>query len=136
VSAAAVIGFLYTAGAVLLRGVQVQAAPALSLQSMRMHIVSVLLVPTVHFRAPSCCHSDCHALPPTTGCPPALLLPVKAVAARPDHWAGVALWHTDVRSLYAISIVVFGFNCHANVVSVFAELADYPHRLISRLPAE
>lgn len=31
--------------------------------------------------------------------------------------------------------VVFGFNCHANVVSVFYELEHYPDRIISRLPA-
>jgi hypothetical protein len=31
--------------------------------------------------------------------------------------------------------VVFGFNCHANVVSVFYELEHYPDKIISRLPA-
>uniref|UniRef100_A0A383V4T9 Amino acid transporter transmembrane domain-containing protein n=1 Tax=Tetradesmus obliquus TaxID=3088 RepID=A0A383V4T9_TETOB len=81
VSFAAVLGFMYTAGAVLVRGTQ-------------------------------------------------------AVSARPDPWAGVTLFNTDIQALYSISIVVFGFNCHANVVSVFYELEHYPHRLISQLPAE
>ncbi|KAF6257139.1 transmembrane amino acid transporter protein-domain-containing protein [Scenedesmus sp. NREL 46B-D3] len=81
VSFAAVLGFLYTAGAVLVRGTQ-------------------------------------------------------AITAKPDPWAGVTLLNTDIQALYAISIVVFGFNCHANVVSVFYELEHYPHRLITQLPAE
>jgi hypothetical protein len=34
-----------------------------------------------------------------------------------------------------VTAVVFGFNCHANVVSVFYELEHYPDRIISRLPA-
>jgi sodium-coupled neutral amino acid transporter 7/8 len=63
---------------------------------------------------------------------PALL---QAVAARDEHWADIKLFHFDIQALYAISIVVFGFNCHANVVSVFYELEHYPDRIISRLPA-
>lgn len=43
---------------------------------------------------------------------------LQAVSARPDPWAGVTLFNTDIQALYSISIVVFGFNCHANVVSV------------------
>ncbi|KAF6255255.1 transmembrane amino acid transporter protein-domain-containing protein [Scenedesmus sp. NREL 46B-D3] len=59
---------------------------------------------------------------------------VQAAAARPDPMAGISLFHFDLRSLYAVSIVVFGFNCHANVVGVFWELEHYPHKLIPRLP--
>ena len=81
VSAGAVAGFLYTSGAVLLRGAQ-------------------------------------------------------AVAARsPDPWAGVALWQADPRrALYAVSILVFGFNSSANTVSIFSELEPWPHRLVVVLP--
>lgn len=61
---------------------------------------------------------------------------VQAVASRPDHFDGISLFNFDVKALYSISIVVFGFNCHANVVSVFYELEHYPSRLISRLPAK
>lgn len=43
---------------------------------------------------------------------------LQAITAKPDPWAGVTLLNTDIQALYAISIVVFGFNCHANVVSV------------------
>ncbi|KAF8059975.1 slc38a7 [Scenedesmus sp. PABB004] len=64
-----------------------------------------------------------------------LLRGLQAVAARPDPWAGVALFRGDVTALYAISIAVYGFNCHANVVSVFYELEHYPSPLIPRLPA-
>jgi amino acid permease len=60
---------------------------------------------------------------------------LQAVAARDEHWADIKLFHFDIQALYAISIVVFGFNCHANVVSVFYELEHYPDRIISRLPA-
>jgi hypothetical protein len=43
---------------------------------------------------------------------------LQAVSSRPDPWPGVTLFNTDIQALYSISIVVFGFNCHANVVSV------------------
>jgi sodium-coupled neutral amino acid transporter 7/8 len=49
--------------------------------------------------------------------------------------ADVRLFHFDLTALYSLSIVVFGFNCHANLVGVFYELEHYPHRLVSRLPA-
>jgi hypothetical protein len=51
-------------------------------------------------------------------CPLLGLCALQAVSARPDPWAGVTLFNTDIQALYSISIVVFGFNCHANVVSV------------------
>lgn len=41
---------------------------------------------------------------------------------RPDLMAGVRLFEMDYDSLFAIPIVVFGFNCHAMVVSIFQEL--------------
>ena len=59
----------------------------------------------------------------------------QTVFNRPDRWANIQLFHFDIQALYAISIVVFGFNCHANVVGVFYELEHYPHRLIHTLPA-
>lgn len=60
---------------------------------------------------------------------------IQAAAARPDPMAGISLFNVDLRSLYSISIVVFGFNCHANVVGVFWELEHYPNKLIPRLPS-
>ena len=35
-------------------------------------------------------------------------------------WADIALFHWDYQALFAIPIVVFGFNCHANVVTIFS----------------
>eukprot|EP00878_Enallax_costatus_P031957 GHUV01035035.1.p1 GENE.GHUV01035035.1~~GHUV01035035.1.p1 ORF type:complete len:465 (+),score=99.11 GHUV01035035.1:975-2369(+) len=60
---------------------------------------------------------------------------IQAVKSRPDPWSEITLFNVDVNALYAISIVVFGFNCHANVVSVFYELEHYPHPLLPGLPA-
>ena len=42
------------------------------------------------------------------------------VAARPPghHFDDVALFHANFHSLFAIPIVVFGFNCHTNVVTI------------------
>ena len=34
--------------------------------------------------------------------------------------ADIALFHWDYQALFAIPIVVFGFNCHANVVTIFS----------------
>eukprot|EP00775_Hariotina_reticulata_P008954 gene8954-9130_t len=59
----------------------------------------------------------------------------QTVINRPDRWGNIQLFHFDIQALYAVSIVVFGFNCHANVVGVFYELEHYPHRLINTLPA-
>lgn len=56
--------------------------------------------------------------------------------ARPNPWGDIQLFGVDVQALYAVSIVVFGFNCHANVVSVFAEMEHYPNRIFMRLPAK
>jgi hypothetical protein len=49
---------------------------------------------------------------------------LQAVSARPDPWAGMKLFNTDIQALYSISIVVFGFNCHANVVSVSSATSE------------
>jgi len=35
-------------------------------------------------------------------------------------FAGVELFHFDLNALYAIPIIVFGFNCHANVGNLVA----------------
>lgn len=35
-------------------------------------------------------------------------------------WADIKLFHWDYQALFAIPIVVFGFNCHANVVTIFS----------------
>eukprot|EP00878_Enallax_costatus_P011109 GHUV01011602.1.p1 GENE.GHUV01011602.1~~GHUV01011602.1.p1 ORF type:complete len:461 (+),score=81.03 GHUV01011602.1:314-1696(+) len=59
----------------------------------------------------------------------------QTVLSRPDPWENVSLFNVNIKALYALPIVVFGFNCHANVVSVFYELEHYPSRLISTLPA-
>ncbi|PNW81882.1 hypothetical protein CHLRE_06g264450v5 [Chlamydomonas reinhardtii] len=49
---------------------------------------------------------------------------------RPDLMAGVRLFEMDYDSLFAIPIVVFGFNCHAMVVSIFQELEPAPGLLL------
>jgi hypothetical protein len=40
----------------------------------------------------------------------------QAVKARKDPWEGVDLIRFDYGALFAVPIVVFGFNCHANAV--------------------
>ncbi|KAI8469768.1 MAG: transmembrane amino acid transporter protein-domain-containing protein [Monoraphidium minutum] len=60
---------------------------------------------------------------------------IQTAAARPDPWAGISWIHWDAPALYAVSLVIFGFNCHANVVSVFVELEHRPTRLVPGLPA-
>ena len=37
-------------------------------------------------------------------------------------WEGVELIRLDFGALFAIPIVVFGFNCHANAVPIFQEV--------------
>ncbi|KAG2435521.1 hypothetical protein HYH02_011815 [Chlamydomonas schloesseri] len=49
---------------------------------------------------------------------------------RPDLMTGVELFRADYDSLFAIPIVVFGFNCHAMVVSIFQELEPAPGLLL------
>ena len=39
--------------------------------------------------------------------------------AKEEPWAEVRLFIFDFHALFAIPIIVFGFNCHANVVTVF-----------------
>ncbi|MEW5297319.1 MAG: hypothetical protein WDW36_000536 [Sanguina aurantia] len=62
---------------------------------------------------------------------------LQLAAARPPgrHWEGMQLVKWDLQALYAIPIVVFGFNCHANVVTIFSELMPRPDRLLHILPA-
>ncbi len=50
-----------------------------------------------------CCHFNC--------------LGLQAVKLREDPWEGVDLIRFDYGALFAVPIVVFGFNCHANAVS-------------------
>lgn len=38
---------------------------------------------------------------------------------RKQPFADISLFHWDVGALFAIPIIVFGFNCHANVVTIF-----------------
>lgn len=38
---------------------------------------------------------------------------------REKRFEAIALFHWDVGALFAIPIIVFGFNCHANVVTIF-----------------
>ena len=68
-------------------------------------------------------------------CPPPPPPPLQAALHREPHLAGVVLFKVDVSALYAVPIIVFGFNCHPNVVAVFTELARDPGRLIPRLPS-
>ncbi|KAI8476075.1 MAG: AAAP aminoacid transporter 5 [Monoraphidium minutum] len=57
------------------------------------------------------------------------------VLSREDPWAGVLLWQPDLRqALYAVSILVFGFNSSANTITIFSELDNFPHRLVVLLP--
>lgn len=39
--------------------------------------------------------------------------------AKEDPWGEVKWFIIDFQALFAIPIIVFGFNCHANVVTVF-----------------
>lgn len=42
------------------------------------------------------------------------------ISSRRSHpFEAIALFHWDVGALFAIPIIVFGFNCHANVVTIF-----------------
>ncbi|KAK9804447.1 hypothetical protein WJX73_002133 [Symbiochloris irregularis] len=58
------------------------------------------------------------------------------VRQRPEatRYDGVALFHFDFKALSAIPIVVFGFNSHANVVTIMTELELLPAVLIAGLP--
>eukprot|EP00877_Chromochloris_zofingiensis_P003558 jgi/Chrzof1/13202/Cz07g24080.t1 len=60
---------------------------------------------------------------------------VQIVQHRDPPFEGVNLFVWDISALYAVSIIVFGFNSHANVVSIFQELEQYPHRILTRLPS-
>jgi len=53
----------------------------------------------------------------------------------PPYWSLGGTVSVEAACAAACAAVVFGFNCHANVVSVFYELEHYPNRIISRLPA-
>ncbi|PNH08390.1 putative sodium-coupled neutral amino acid transporter 7 [Tetrabaena socialis] len=55
--------------------------------------------------------------------------------SRPRLMEGVKLFEVNYDSLFAIPIVVFGFNCHSTVVSIFHELEEVPDRLVSVLPS-
>ncbi|BDA50337.1 Putative sodium-coupled neutral amino acid transporter 7 [Coccomyxa sp. Obi] len=48
----------------------------------------------------------------------------------------VKLFRWSFDALFAVPIVVFGFNCHANVVTIFTELDKKPALLIGALPAD
>uniref|UniRef100_A0A7S3VGS3 Amino acid transporter transmembrane domain-containing protein n=1 Tax=Dunaliella tertiolecta TaxID=3047 RepID=A0A7S3VGS3_DUNTE len=60
----------------------------------------------------------------------------KVATERHDFMEGVELFHFNIKALYAIPIVVFGFNCHANVVAVFTELSEAPDLLFAGMPAD
>ncbi|KAG2500250.1 hypothetical protein HYH03_001828 [Edaphochlamys debaryana] len=53
---------------------------------------------------------------------------------RDDVWEGVELFSLNYHSLFAIPIVVFGFNCHSMIVSIFAELDPTPTIVVPALP--
>ncbi|CAK0787069.1 hypothetical protein CVIRNUC_010285 [Coccomyxa viridis] len=56
------------------------------------------------------------------------------IAAERGDFSDVKLFNWSFDALFAIPIVVFGFNCHANVVTIFTELDRSPAMLISALP--
>lgn len=61
---------------------------------------------------------------------------MQAYSRWPNPMEGVALIKWDLAALYAVPIVCFGFNCHANVVSIFSELTDEAEQsLITSLPS-
>ena len=47
----------------------------------------------------------------------------QVVMSRPQPWQTIMLWQPNLReALYAISILVFGFNSSANTISIFSEV--------------
>lgn len=60
----------------------------------------------------------------------------KIVRARGSPWEDVHWFNWDFKALFAIPIIVFGFNCHANVVTVFDELGDEPDVLVTSMPRD
>lgn len=70
---------------------------------------------------PSCITS--RTLTPLHPCIHIQTLTTQTVLSRPDPWAGVLLWQPNLReALYAVSILVFGFNSSANTISIFSEV--------------
>ena len=63
--------------------------------------------------------------------PPSRVVQVAAQRGPGHHLDGVALFKWDLGALYALPILVFGFNSHPNVVAVFTELARVPRHLIT-----
>ncbi|KXZ52259.1 hypothetical protein GPECTOR_10g890 [Gonium pectorale] len=55
--------------------------------------------------------------------------------SRPDPLEGVELLVVNYDSLFAIPIIVFGFNCHSTVVSIFHELEPTPTVVVPVLPS-
>ncbi|GLC38252.1 hypothetical protein PLESTB_000940900 [Pleodorina starrii] len=53
---------------------------------------------------------------------------------RPELMSGVRLFNIGYHTLFAIPILVFGFNCHAMVVTIFHELESTPGVLVPVLP--
>jgi len=49
-------------------------------------------------------------------------------AAGRSAWEGVELIRLDWGALFALPIVVFGFNCHANAVAIFQEVQLHDKR--------
>lgn len=46
----------------------------------------------------------------------------------------IRLFKFDFGALFALPIIVFGFNCHANVVTIFTELERHPDVLVPAMP--
>lgn len=59
---------------------------------------------------------------------------VEVVCREPhfEHVEWLIKW--DLGALFAIPIIVFGFNCHPNVVTIFSELERHPSSLVPALP--
>ena len=47
------------------------------------------------------------------------------LVAQRGNWSDVHTFRCDYQALFAIPIVVFGFNCHANVVTIFSCAAPW-----------
>eukprot|EP00798_Chlamydomonas_sp_ICE-L_P004856 gene4856-34615_t len=51
---------------------------------------------------------------------------------QPDPLDGIVWLKWDIGVLYALPIIVFGFNCHTNIITIFQELKDEPDSILRR----
>lgn len=60
---------------------------------------------------------------------------VGAIEAEASPWAEVRPFNLSLDCLAAIPIIIFGMQCHCQVITVFNELTDHPRVLTTVLPA-